>query len=191
MEDGLRTAEPDRPARSVVQSFVADIRTPARLRTVFQQTRPEVVFHAAAHKHVPLMEANPTEAITNNVFGTRNVVEAAQAVGVERFVMLSTDKAVNPTSVMGASKRAAELVVHAAAQATAGPMWRYASAMCWAAAAASADLPPADRGGRPDHDHAPGDRALLHDDPGSSTTGLQAAVAGPGGEVFVLTWASP
>ncbi|RME59106.1 MAG: polysaccharide biosynthesis protein, partial [Caldilineae bacterium] len=100
----------------VLTPIIADVRFAERVRTVFEETRPEIVFHAAAHKHVPLMEMNPAEAITNNVLGTRNVVEAALAVDVEHFVMISTDKAVNPTSIMGASKRVAELIVHRAAQ---------------------------------------------------------------------------
>ncbi len=101
--------------------IVADVRDETRMRQVFERTRPQIVFHAAAHKHVPLMEANPEEAILNNVFGTQNVVRAALAFGVERLVNISTDKAVNPTSVMGASKRVAEYIVQAAAaQARAG-----------------------------------------------------------------------
>lgn len=90
---------------------IADVKDKARIDTVLDEFRPGVVFHAAAHKHVPLMEMNPTEAIKNNVFGTLNVAQAADRVGVGRFVMLSSDKAVNPTSVMGATKRAAELVI--------------------------------------------------------------------------------
>jgi FlaA1/EpsC-like NDP-sugar epimerase len=94
-----------------VQAFIADIRDRPRLAECFQRMRPHVVFHAAAHKHVPLMEENPEEAITNNVLGTRNIVDAAISCGVERLVMISTDKAVAPTSVMGASKRLAEIIV--------------------------------------------------------------------------------
>lgn len=90
---------------------IADIRDAERIDSVFSQYRPQLVFHAAAHKHVPLMEAQPVEAVRNNIFGTRNVARAADKYGVESFVMISTDKAVNPTSVMGASKRLAELVV--------------------------------------------------------------------------------
>lgn len=94
---------------------IADTRDAQRIDTIFRQHRPEIVFHAAAHKHVPMMEMNPTEAVTNNVLGTQNVLQAAQDVGVARFVMISTDKAVNPTSVMGVTKRTAELLVHEAA----------------------------------------------------------------------------
>jgi FlaA1/EpsC-like NDP-sugar epimerase len=94
-----------------VQAVIADVRNRHRLDDCFERFRPEVVFHAAAHKHVPLMEDNPEEAITNNAVGTYHVVEAAIAAGVERFVMISTDKAVAPNSMMGASKRLAELVV--------------------------------------------------------------------------------
>ena len=104
-----------------LRPVIADVRFGERICRLFQEIQPDIVFHAAAHKHVPLMEANPAEAITNNVLGTRNVVNASLAAGVERFVMISTDKAVNPTSVMGASKRAAELVVHDAAAATGKP----------------------------------------------------------------------
>ncbi|UQN09560.1 nucleoside-diphosphate sugar epimerase/dehydratase [Deinococcus sp. QL22] len=95
--------------------LIGDVRDEARLRTVFRDYRPEVVFHAAAHKHVPLMEQTPSEAILNNVMGTRNVVDLCLEFGVARLVNVSTDKAVNPTSVMGASKRVAEMVVSAGA----------------------------------------------------------------------------
>lgn len=91
--------------------IIGDIRDRLKMNRVFARYAPEVVFHAAAHKHVPLMEANPDEAIANNVLGTRNVAEAAARYGAERFVMVSTDKAVNPGNVMGATKRMAELVV--------------------------------------------------------------------------------
>jgi len=87
---------------------VGDVTVHDRVIEVLRQTDPELVFHAAAHKHVPLMELNPKEAVRNNVFGTKVVAEAALACGVDRFVLISTDKAVNPTSVMGATKRVAE-----------------------------------------------------------------------------------
>ena len=90
---------------------IGSVRDTARVDGLFAAERPNVVFHAAAHKHVPLMERNPAEAVKNNVFGTRNVAEAAARHRVDRFVMISTDKAVNPTNVMGATKRICELVV--------------------------------------------------------------------------------
>jgi len=88
-----------------------DIKEKDKVRGLFLSLRPQVVLHAAAYKHVPLMEENPREAIENNVIGTKNVIEASIEAGAERFVMLSTDKAVNPTSIMGATKRIAELLV--------------------------------------------------------------------------------
>jgi FlaA1/EpsC-like NDP-sugar epimerase len=91
--------------------IIASIRDKKRLENIFQEFRPEVVFHAAAHKHVPLMEENPSEAIENNVFGTFNTAECADKFGVKRFVLISTDKAVNPTNIMGASKRMGEMVI--------------------------------------------------------------------------------
>ena len=87
------------------------MRDRSRLEEVFNNYKPGVVFHAAAHKHVPLMEANPTEAVKNNVFGTLNTVEYSDKYKVKKFILVSTDKAVNPTNIMGASKRLAEMIV--------------------------------------------------------------------------------
>jgi len=97
---------------------IADIRDSDRLNVVFEEHRPQVVFHTAAHKHVPLMEVNIDEAITNNVQGTRNIVEVSINSAVERFVLISTDKAIRPTSIYGATKRLAELIVLDAAHRT-------------------------------------------------------------------------
>lgn len=91
--------------------IIASVRDKRRMEEIFNRYKPQVVFHAAAHKHVPLMEDSPSEAIKNNVKGTLNVSECADKYGVERFVLISTDKAVNPTNVMGASKRLCEMVV--------------------------------------------------------------------------------
>jgi FlaA1/EpsC-like NDP-sugar epimerase len=101
-----------------IVTVIADIRDRPRIERIFNQVRPKVVFHAAAHKHVPLMEENPEEALSNNVLGTHYVVEAAIARGVERLVLISTDKAVAPVNLMGASKRMAEMIVRDAAQRT-------------------------------------------------------------------------
>ena len=91
--------------------IIADIQDRERIFHIMETYRPDRVYHAAAHKHVPLMEYNPTEAVKNNIYGTRNVAEAAKAADVAKFVMISTDKAVNPPNVMGATKRVAEMVV--------------------------------------------------------------------------------
>jgi FlaA1/EpsC-like NDP-sugar epimerase len=103
-----------------LQPIIADVRDRPRLEVVFNEYRPEVVFHTAAHKHVPLMEINVEEAITNNVLGTLNLVEVSLAYLVDRFVFISTDKAIRPVNVYGATKRLAEMIVLNAAQRSAG-----------------------------------------------------------------------
>ncbi len=103
----LITAYPELDKKPVI----ADIRDEKRINQIFREFKPQVVFHAGAHKHVPLMEYQPVEAVKNNVWGTKVVAEAADKYGVESFVMISTDKAVNPTSVMGCTKRVAEIYV--------------------------------------------------------------------------------
>lgn len=92
-------------------SEIGNVREREKMEFLFQKYRPDMVFHAAAHKHVPLMEHNPEEAIKNNVFGTKNIIDLSDKYEVERFILVSTDKAVNPTNIMGATKRAAEILV--------------------------------------------------------------------------------
>lgn len=94
-----------------VVTLIGSIRNTSRLESVFEQYKPDIVYHAAAHKHVPLMEVSPNEAIKNNVVGTWNVAKIADKYGVKKFVMISTDKAVNPTNVMGATKRICEMII--------------------------------------------------------------------------------
>lgn len=94
-----------------VVTLIGSIRNVSRLESVFEQYKPDIVYHAAAHKHVPLMEVSPDEAVKNNVVGTWNVARMADKYGVKKFVMISTDKAVNPTNVMGATKRICEMIV--------------------------------------------------------------------------------
>jgi len=94
-----------------IKTYIGSVRDYARLESVFKKERPGIIFHAAAHKHVPLMEDSPGEAVKNNVFGTLNVVKVSDAYNVKRFVLISTDKAVNPTNVMGATKRVAEMII--------------------------------------------------------------------------------
>ena len=105
----LKTNHPNNDIRAIV----ANIREKERLDAIFEKYRPEIVFHAAAHKHVPLMENNPTEAIKNNVFGTYNLVNCSDEYNAKRFILISTDKAVNPTNIMGATKRLCEMIIQA------------------------------------------------------------------------------
>ncbi len=104
-----------------VAVFVADIRDEKRMAAIFEKTKPHVVFHAAAHKHVPLMESNCEDAVTNNIAGTRNLVGFSEQHGVERFVLISSDKAVNPSNIMGATKRVAEMITQDTARRTGKP----------------------------------------------------------------------
>ena len=111
IERELRSSYPE----LVLHVLIGSVRDAERVQSVMAQYRPEMVFHAAAHKHVPLMETSPLEAVKNNVFGTLNTARAADQYGVEHFVLISTDKAVNPTNVMGASKRICEMIIQSMA----------------------------------------------------------------------------
>ena len=121
----LKTNHPNNDIRAIV----ANIREKERLDAIFEKYTPEIVFHAAAHKHVPLMENNPTEAIKNNVFGTYNLVNCSDEYNAKRFILISTDKAVNPTNIMGATKRLCEMIIQAFVSETfwaaTDPLFRY------------------------------------------------------------------
>ncbi|MBX2997207.1 MAG: polysaccharide biosynthesis protein [Caldilineaceae bacterium] len=183
----------ERPSHPVtIHAVIADIRFAWRIQTIMARYRPHVVFHAAAHKHVPLMEGNPAEAITNNVLGTRNVLQAAQQVDVERFVMISTDKAVNPTNVMGASKRTAELLVHQAALATGKPYVavRFGNVLGSRGSVILTFKQQIADGGPVCVTHPDMTRYFMTI-PEAVQLVLQSAVMGHGGEVFVLDMGEP
>ena len=151
-----------------VYSVIADVTDEQRVDEVLAEHRPELILHAAAHKHVPLMELNPCEAIKNNVKGTRIVGEAAVRHGVERFVLISSDKAVNPSSVMGATKRVAELLAMALTER--GPtgfvVVRFGNVMGSNGSVIPLFLEQI-KARRAGHRHASRHAALLHADPGS------------------------
>lgn len=115
--EALLELKENNPAMDIIP-VIADVRDQVRIKNVLAEFHPQVVFHTAAHKHVPLMQINTEEAISNNVLGTRNLVREAETIGVERFVLISTDKAVRPVNVYGATKRLAEMIVLDAAQRT-------------------------------------------------------------------------
>jgi FlaA1/EpsC-like NDP-sugar epimerase len=177
---------------TTIRPIIADIRFAERIQAVFTEVRPQVVFHAAAHKHVPLMEMNPAEAVTNNVIGTRNILQAAQAVQVERFVMISTDKAVNPTSIMGVSKRTAELLVHQAAAQTGLPYVavRFGNVLGSRGSVVLTFKKQIAAGG-PITVTSPEMTRYFMTIPEAVQLVLQAAVLGSGGEVFVLDMGQP
>ncbi len=166
---------------------IADIRDARRVRDVFQEHRPSVVFHAAAHKHVPLMESNPDEAITNNVLGTARVVQAAIDVKSDRFVLISSDKAVSPTSVMGASKRLAEEFVRAAALRQERPfvVVRFGNVLGSRGSVVPLFQRQIERGGPITITH-PDMQRFFMTIPEAVHLVLQAGGLGQGGEVFVL-----
>jgi len=181
-----------RPEPVNLVPIIADIRDHHRLLNIFEKHAPQVVFHAAAHKHVPLMEANVPEAITNNIRGTQNVAELSAEFGVETFVLVSSDKAVNPTSVMGATKRIAELVVQDLARRS---KTKYVAVRFGNVLASRGSVIPVWR----QQIAAGGPVTVTHPDatryfmliPEAVQLIMQAGALGSGGEIFVLDMGNP
>lgn len=183
IEGELRRSFPQQRLAPVI----ADIRDTARIRRIFERFTPFAVFHAAAHKHVPLMEENVVEAVTNNVTGTRNVVDASIDCGVQHFVLISTDKAVRPTSIMGATKRIAEIIVRRAA-AREGRHFvavRFGNVLGSRGSVVPTFLAQIQRGGPVTVTH-PEMRRFFMTIPEAVQLVLQAGALGKGGELFVL-----
>jgi FlaA1/EpsC-like NDP-sugar epimerase len=178
--------------KTAIHTVIADIRFAERLQQILAQYKPNIIFHAAAHKHVPLMECNVPEAITNNVLGTRCLLDVALSTSVERFVMISTDKAVNPTSVMGASKRVAELLVHQAAKSSGKPYStvRFGNVLGSRGSVVLTFKKQIANGGPVTVTH-PDMKRYFMTIPEAAQLVLQAAVIGRGGEVFVLDMGEP
>jgi FlaA1/EpsC-like NDP-sugar epimerase len=177
-----------------VESVLADCKEPARMLEIMQRFKPDVVFHAAAYKHVPLMEANPLEAVRNNAIATRITAETAAASGVERFVLISTDKAVNPKTVMGASKAMAEWIVEVAGEKH--PHTRFVSVRFGNVLASSGSVVPIfrrqiERGGPVTVTH-PEMKRYFMTIPEAVQLVIRAGDIGAGkGEVFVLDMGDP
>ena len=172
--------------------YIADICDTKRLEAIFDQERPQVVFHAAAHKHVPMMEWNPGEAIKNNVFGTKKVADLSAKYAVEKFVMVSTDKAVNPTSIMGVSKRCAEIYVQALSQRskTQFVTVRFGNVLGSEGSVVPLFKEQIARGGPVTVTH-PDMKRYFMTIPEASQLVLQAGAMGNGGEIFILDMGEP
>jgi FlaA1/EpsC-like NDP-sugar epimerase len=192
----VELASPDSPCppdrRPTLVPVIADVRFAERLQAVFNAQRPQVVFHTAAHKHVPLMEDNLADAITNNILGTLRVVEASAMAGVDHLVLISTDKAVNPTSIMGATKRIAELIVQAAARTTGRPYVavRFGNVLGSRGSVVPFFQKQIAAGGPVTVTH-PDVRRYFMTIPEAVQLVLQAATMGCGSEVFVLDMGEP
>jgi len=179
-------------AMAVLQPCIADITDEARVRQLFAQHRPEVVFHAAAHKHVPLMERNVGEAIRNNVLGTKTMAEMAHEFNVRHFVFISTDKAVHPSSIMGVSKQIAERYIHAMSQvsSTCFTVVRFGNVLGSDGSVVPIFQDQIRRGG-PITVTDPRMTRFFMTIPEASQLVLQAAAMGKGGEIFVLEMGEP
>lgn len=173
-------------------ALIRDITNKSRLRQIFEKYKPQVVIHAAAHKHVPLMENNPGEAINNNVIGTKNVADAADAFGTDDFVMISTDKAVNPTSIMGSSKRIAEMYVQGlnSSSDTHFITVRFGNVLGSNGSVVPIFKKQIAAGGPVTVTHPEMERYFMTI-PEASQLVLQAATLGKGGEIFVLDMGEP
>ena len=171
---------------------IADINDRPRLESIFEAHKPSIVFHAAAHKHVPLMEANVSEAIKNNILGTKNVADCAIQFGVSRFVLISSDKAVNPTSVMGATKHMAEryTLSHSQESSTRFCVVRFGNVL-----GSNGSVVPIFqeqiREGGPITITDPNMKRYFMSIPEASQLVLQAGAIGEGGEIFVLDMGEP
>lgn len=172
--------------------IIADIRDRSRLQILFRVRPPQVVFHAAAHKHVPLMEINVEEAFTNNVVGTRNLVDLAIDAGVERLVLISSDKAIRPTSMMGATKRVAEMIVRDAARQSGRPFVsvRFGNVLGSRGSVIPVFKRQIARGGPVTVTHPDMERYFMTI-PEAVHLVLQAAILGEGGETLLLRMGKP
>ncbi|MFZ5855756.1 MAG: polysaccharide biosynthesis protein [Chloroflexota bacterium] len=187
----LLELQEDYPSLSL-HPVIADVRDETRIESVFAEHRPQVVFHAAAHKHVPLMEVNVADAVTNNVLGTRNIVDAAARHEVERLVLISTDKAIRPVSVMGATKRLAEMIVVNAAHRTGRTfsVVRFGNVLGSRGSVVPKFKSQIARGGPVTVTH-PDMRRYFMIIPEAVHLVLQASAMGTGGEVFFLNMGQP
>ena len=188
IEQELKQTHP----QATIVPRICDICDESRLRAIFENDQPDIVFHAAAHKHVPMMEYNPGEAIKNNIFGTKLLADVADRFGAQAFVMISTDKAVNPTSVMGASKRVAEMYIQALSSRS---RTKYVAVRFGNVLGSTGSVIPTFK----QQIAAGGPITVTHPDmkryfmtiPEASQLVMQAAAMGNGGEIYVLDMGEP